>query len=72
MNSKESILLVVIPISLILSYYAINTIQNLFKRGLISYRTKLGLTYLSILIPVIGFLIIFFVNQKVQKQQREG
>ena len=72
MNSKESILLVVIPISLILIYYAMNTIQNLFKRGLISYRTKLGLTYLSILIPVIGFLIIFFINQKVQKQQREG
>ena len=72
MNSKESILLVVIPISLILIYYAMNTIQNLFKRGLISYRTKFGLTYLSILIPVIGFLIIFFINQKVQKQQREG
>lgn len=72
MNLKESILIIVIPISLILIYYAMNTIQDLFKRGLISSRTKFRLSYLSIFIPVIGFLIVCFMNQKLQRQQREG
>lgn len=72
MNLKENILFVAVPISLALVYYAVNTVQNLFKRDLISSKTKVGLTYLSIFIPVVGFLIVFFMNQKLQRQQREG
>jgi uncharacterized membrane protein len=54
---KEFILLVFLPISIILMYYSLSRIYAFEKSNNISKANKYFLIYVSILIPVLGYIL---------------
>ena len=67
--NKEILLIVVAIISVYLFFKSMNRLSTLYSEGKISDGKRIFLTYVSTLMPIVGFFMVYFYKSKLEKNR---
>lgn len=65
--NREILLIVVAIISVYLFFKSMNRLSALYSAGKITDGKRIFLTYVSTLMPIVGFFIVYFYKSKLEK-----
>lgn len=67
MGTQEIILILAIPVILFLIFNSLETLKMLHQKGQLTAGDRLLFTYITIIIPILGFVISKFLARKARK-----
>lgn len=67
MGTQEIILILAIPVILFLIFSSLETLKMLQQKGQLTAGNRLLFTYITITIPILGFVISKFLSRKARK-----